>query len=105
TGALMNQNRQPSFIDRRLVWLEDFKTTVEPIARRISWAQDGVKDYGLLLIRNMFVLNAGALVAAPAYATAIREKTQLLGILAIPIAVYIVGLICAALCAISSYYN
>jgi hypothetical protein len=101
----MTEEKPISFIDRRLIWLEDFKTTVEPIDSRIRWCQDGIKSYGLLLVRNMFVLNAGALLAAPAYATAIKEKSQLLGILLWPISLYILGLIFAIFSGVSAYYN
>jgi hypothetical protein len=101
----MPEEKPISFIDRRLIWLEDFKTTVEPIDTRVQWALNGLKDYGLLLVRNMFVLNAGALVAAPAYATAIKEKSQLLGILFLPISLYVLGLVFAIFSAVSAYYN
>jgi hypothetical protein len=101
----MAEEKPISFIDRRLIWLEDFKTTVEPIDSRIRWAQDGIKSYGLLLVRNMFVLNAGALVAVPAYATAIKDKSQLLGVLVWPISLYVVGLVFANFSGVSAYYN
>ena len=101
----MADEKSVPFINRRLIWLEDFKTTVEPIGSRIQWSQDGIKSYGLLLVKNMFILNAGALVAAPAYATAIKEKSQLLGILTAPICFYILGLVFAIFSGVSAYYN
>jgi hypothetical protein len=100
----MMDEKPLSFIERRLMWLEDFKTTVEPIDSRVLVAFNGLKEYGLLLVRNMFVLNAGALIAAPAYATAIKEKSQLLGILLLPITLYVVGIF-AIFSGVSAYYN
>lgn len=101
----MSVGPEKPFIERRLAWLEDYKATVAPIESKVLWAAGGLKDYGLLLVRNMFILNAGALIAAPAYASAMKAKAQLLGILQGPISLYTIGLFFGVCSAVSAYYN
>ncbi len=101
----MTESPLERYIQQKSRWNDDYKVTVEPIENELQWSLTGVREYGLLLVKNMFLINAGALVAAPAYATAMKQKELLLGILWWPICLFIAGLIAGGLCGFFAYLN
>ena len=90
-------------LERRLAYLEEYRTNIEPVQRDITEANRATVDFALTGIKSLYLLNGGAIIAVPAFA-GVSERLSI-DSLGTAIACFAVGLFTAALTNLLAYLS